>query len=99
MIKNSGKMLLALASVAVMAGCASPVKLDKPVEVEKKDVTTSTTTTQPSGQSSVATQDLSGKPAIPVTLDRVIYFAGGTALQGPPQEVICDPEVERAYLG
>jgi peptidoglycan-associated lipoprotein len=74
MIKNSGKMLLALASVAVMAGCASPVKLDKPVEVEKKDVTTSTSTTQPTGQSSVATQDLSTKPAIPVTLDRVIYF-------------------------
>ena len=73
MIKNSGKMLLALASVALVAGCAS-TKLDKPVEVEKKDVTTSTTTTQPSGQSSVATEDLSAKPAIPVTLDRVIYF-------------------------
>ena len=47
MIKNSGKMLLALASVAVVAGCASPVKLDKPVEVEKKDVTTTQTTQMP----------------------------------------------------
>ena len=37
MIKNSGKMLLALASVALVAGCASPVKLEKPVEVEKKE--------------------------------------------------------------
>jgi peptidoglycan-associated lipoprotein len=73
MIKNSGKMLLALASVAVMAGCASPVKLDK-AEVEKKDVATATTTTQPTGQSSVATQDMSTQPAIPATLDRVIYF-------------------------
>ena len=74
MIKNSGKMLLALASVAVMAGCASPVKLDKPVEVEKKDVTSTTSTTQPTGQSTVATTDQSTKPAIPPTLDRVIYF-------------------------
>jgi peptidoglycan-associated lipoprotein len=73
MIKNSGKMLLALASVAVVAGCASPVKLDKPVEVEKKDVTTTTTQTD-QGQSSVATSDLSSKPAVPITLDRVIYF-------------------------
>jgi peptidoglycan-associated lipoprotein len=74
MIKNSGKMLLALASVAVMAGCASPVKLDK-AEVEKKDVATTTTTTQPAtGQSTVPTQDLSTQPAIPPTLDRVIYF-------------------------
>jgi peptidoglycan-associated lipoprotein len=74
MIKNSGKMLLALASVAVMAGCASPVKLDK-AEVEKKDVATTTTTTQPAqGQSTVPTQDLSTQPAIPATLDRVIYF-------------------------
>ena len=75
MIKNSGKMLLALASVAVVAGCASPVKLDKPVEVEKKDVTTqTTTTTADQGKSTVATQDLSTKPAVPITLDRVIYF-------------------------
>ena len=75
MIKNSGKMLLALASVAVMAGCAS-TKLDKPVEVEKKDVTTQqTTTTNPNqGQSTVATTDLSGKNNPPPTLDRVIYF-------------------------
>ena len=75
MIKNSGKMLLALASVAVMAGCASPVKLDK-AQVETKDVgTTTTTTTQPPvAESTVATTDLSTKPAIPVTLDRVIYF-------------------------
>jgi len=75
MIKNSGKMLLALASVAVVAGCASPVKLDKPVEVEKKDVTSQTTTTTPgTGNSTVATTDLSSKPVVPITLDRVIYF-------------------------
>ena len=75
MIKNSGKMLLALASVAVVAGCASPTKLDK-AQVETKDVgTTTTTTTQPPvAESTVATTDLSTKPAIPVTLDRVIYF-------------------------
>jgi peptidoglycan-associated lipoprotein len=75
MIKNSGKMLLALASVAVMAGCASPVKLDK-AQVETKDVgTTTTTTTQPPvAQSTVATTDQSTQPVIPVTLDRVIYF-------------------------
>jgi peptidoglycan-associated lipoprotein len=75
MIKNSGKLLLALASVAVVAGCASPVKLDKPVEVEKKDVTSTTSTTaNDAGKSTVATSDLSAKPAVPVTLDRVIYF-------------------------
>jgi len=74
MIKNSGKMLLALASVAVVAGCASPTKLDKPVEVEKKDVTSqTTTTTQPSGNT-VASTDMSSKPVVPITLDRVIYF-------------------------
>ena len=73
MIKNSGKMLLALASVAVMAGCASPVKLDK-AEVDKKDVTTTTSSTPATGESTVPTQDMSTKPAIPVTLDRVIYF-------------------------
>lgn len=74
MINNTGKMLLALASVAVMAGCASPVKLDK-AQVETKDVATTTSTTQPStGESTVPTQDMSAKPAIPVTLDRVIYF-------------------------
>jgi peptidoglycan-associated lipoprotein len=73
MIKNSGKMLLALASVAVVAGCASPVKLDKTAEVEKKDVTTTTTQTD-QGKSSVATSDLSAQPAVPITLDRVIYF-------------------------
>src|SRR5690349_2231128 len=76
MMKNSGKLLLALASVAVLAGCASPVKLDKPAEVVSKDTgsTTTTTTTAPTGQSSVATTDMSAKPAIPATLDRVIYF-------------------------
>jgi peptidoglycan-associated lipoprotein len=74
MIKNSGKMLLALASVAVVAGCASPVKLDKPVEVEKKDVTTSTTTTANDGKSTVPTTDQSNKLDAPITLDRVIYF-------------------------
>jgi len=73
MIKKSGKMLLALASVAVVAGCASPTKLDKPVEVEKKDVTSQTTTTQPSGDT-VASTDMSSKPVVPITLDRVIYF-------------------------
>ena len=72
MIKNSGKMLLALASVAVMAGCASPVKLDK-AEVEKKDVAT-TTTTPPAAQATVATTDQSSKIVAPITLDRVIYF-------------------------
>ena len=74
MIKNSGKMLLALASVAVVAGCASPVKLEKPVEVEKKDVTATTTTTTPPAQSTVATTDQSTKIVAPITLDRVIYF-------------------------
>ena len=75
MIKNSGKMLLALASVAVVAGCASPVKLDKPVEVEKKDVTTTTTQQQTDqGKSTVPTTDMSAKPVVPITLDRVIYF-------------------------
>ena len=75
MIKNSGKMLLALASVAVMAGCAS-TKLDKPAEVEKKDVTTTTQTqsTPGTGNSTVATTDLSGQNTAPATLDRVIYF-------------------------
>jgi peptidoglycan-associated lipoprotein len=75
MIKNSGKMLLALASVAVMAGCASPVKLDK-AQVETKDVgtTTTTTTPNPAPQSTVATTDLSAKQAPAATLDRVIYF-------------------------
>jgi peptidoglycan-associated lipoprotein len=74
MIKNSGKMLLALASVAVVAGCASPVKLDKPVEVEKKDVTTTQSTTTDAGKSTVATTDQSNKLDAPITLDRVIYF-------------------------
>jgi len=74
MIKNSGKMLLALAGVALVAGCASPTKLDKPVEVEKKDVTSqTTTTTQPSGDT-VAKTDMSSQPVVPITLDRVIYF-------------------------
>lgn len=74
MIKNSAKMLLALASVAVVAGCAS-TKLDKPAEVEKKDVTTTTTTTTPdTGKSTVATTDQSTKINAPITLDRVIYF-------------------------
>jgi peptidoglycan-associated lipoprotein len=60
--------------VALMAGCAS-TKLDKPVEVEKKDITTQqTTSTTPQGNSTVATTDLSGKNAAPATLDRVIYF-------------------------
>jgi len=74
MIKKSGKMLLALASVAVVAGCASPVKLEKPVEVEKKDVTSTTETTTDTGKSTVPTQDMSTKPVVPITLDRVIYF-------------------------
>jgi len=75
MIKNSGMMLLAAASLAVLAGCASPVKLDKPVEVEKRDVTTSqTTTSNGQGQSSVVTTDLSGQSNAGATLDRVIYF-------------------------
>jgi peptidoglycan-associated lipoprotein len=75
MIKNSGMMMLAAASLAVLAGCASPVKLDKPVEVEKRDVTTSqTTTSNGQGQSSVVTTDLSGQSNAGATLDRVIYF-------------------------
>ena len=75
MFNNSGKMLLAAASVAVLAGCASPVKLDKPVEVEKKDVQTTTSTTTPdTGKSTVATTDESSKMVAPITLDRVIYF-------------------------
>src|ERR1700712_108005 len=74
MIKNSGKLLLALASVAVVAGCAS-TKLDKPAEVEKKDVTTTTTSSTPAtGNSTVATTDQSSKMVAPITLDRVIYF-------------------------
>ncbi len=75
MIKISGKFVLALASVAVLGGCASAVKLDKPAAVETRDTASSTTTTTaPTGQSSVATSDQTTKPAIPVTLDRVIYF-------------------------
>jgi peptidoglycan-associated lipoprotein len=75
MIKNSGMMMLAAASLAVLAGCASPVKLDKPVEVEKHDVTTSqSTTSNGQGQSSVASTDLSGQSNAAATLDRVIYF-------------------------
>lgn len=76
MIKNPGKLLLVAASVALMAGCAS-TKLDKPVEVEKKDVQTTTTTQQTdpnAGKSTVATTDQSTKIAAPITLDRVIYF-------------------------
>jgi len=74
MMINSGKMLLALASVAVVAGCSS-TKLDKPAEVEKKDVaTTTTTTTPPAAQATVATTDQSSKIVAPITLDRVIYF-------------------------
>ena len=75
MIKNSGKLLLALASVALVAGCAS-TKLDKPAEVEKKDVQTTTTTqsTPDTGKSTVATTDESSKVVAPITLDRVIYF-------------------------
>ena len=76
MIKNSGKMLLALASLAVVAGCAS-TKLDKPAEVEKKDVTTQKTTTDTTpgtGASTVTTTDLSGQNTAPPTMDRVIYF-------------------------
>jgi peptidoglycan-associated lipoprotein len=74
MIKNSGKMLLALASVAVMAGCAS-TKLDKPAEVEKKDVQTTTTTqSTDTGKSTVASTDESSSLKAPITLDRVIYF-------------------------
>ena len=74
MIKNSGKMLLALASVAVVAGCVSPTKLDKPVEVEKKDVTSQTTTTTQPSSDTVAKTDMSSQPVVPITLDRVIYF-------------------------
>jgi peptidoglycan-associated lipoprotein len=76
MIRNTGKLLLALASVAVLGGCASGVKLDKPAEVETRSVGTTTTTTTPgdSGQSTVATIDQSKSAPIPVTLDRVIYF-------------------------
>ena len=75
MIKNSAKMLLAAASVALMAGCAS-TKLDKPAEVEKKDVTTTTTqqSTPATGNSTVATTDLSAQQAAPATMDRIIYF-------------------------
>jgi peptidoglycan-associated lipoprotein len=74
MIKNSGKLLLALASVAVLGGCASAVKLDKPATVETRDVGTTTTTTAQNGQSTVGTIDQTKGAAIPVTLDRVIYF-------------------------
>ena len=75
MIKNSAKMLLAAASVALVAGCAS-TKLDKPAEVEKKDVTSTTTqqSTPATGNSTVATTDLSAQQAAPATMDRVIYF-------------------------
>jgi peptidoglycan-associated lipoprotein len=73
MIKNSGKLLLALASIAVLGGCASAVKLDKPATVETREVgTSSSTTTQ--GQSTVGTIDQTKGAAIPATLDRVIYF-------------------------
>ena len=74
MIKNSGKLLLALASVAVLGGCASAVKLDKPATVESREVGSSSTTTTGTGQSTVGTIDQTKGTAIPATLDRVIYF-------------------------
>ncbi|HEY9010156.1 MAG TPA: peptidoglycan-associated lipoprotein Pal, partial [Devosia sp.] len=53
---------------------ASTDMSSKPVEVEKKDVTSqTTTTTQPSGDT-VAKTDMSSQPVVPITLDRVIYF-------------------------
>jgi peptidoglycan-associated lipoprotein len=73
-IRNSAKLVLALASVAVLAGCASAVKLEKPAEVVKHDVDSSTTTTTQPGQSTVPTIDQTKSAPIPVTLDRVIYF-------------------------
>ena len=82
MIKHSPMMLLAAASVAVLAGCASPVKLDK-VAVENKDVTTTpqgatttttTTTTPGQGQSTVTATDLSAQGNADATLERVVYF-------------------------
>ena len=77
MIANSAKTLLALAGVAALVGCAS-TKLEKPAVVETRDTQSQTTTaqTQPAApaQSAVATTDQTAKPAIPVTLDRVIYF-------------------------
>src|ERR1700743_390518 len=56
MIQNSGKLWLPLPRGAVVAGGAS-TKLDKPAEVEKKDVQTTTTTqsTPDTGKSTVAT--------------------------------------------
>jgi len=76
MIKNSGKLILAMASIAVLAGCASPVKLDKPAEVVSRDVSagSSSSTSSSSGQSTVGTIDQTKGTAIPVSLDRVIYF-------------------------
>jgi peptidoglycan-associated lipoprotein len=68
-------MMSALALAALLGGCASGTKLDKPAEVETR-TTTAETTTPPPPQSSVATIDNTAKPVpvAPANLDRVIYF-------------------------
>jgi peptidoglycan-associated lipoprotein len=74
MTNKSLSMVSALALAAILGGCASGVKLDKPAEVETRTTTAQTTT--PAPQSQVATIDNTAKP-VPVAaanLDRVIYF-------------------------
>jgi len=74
MTNKSLSMASALALAAILGGCASGVKLDKPAEVETRTTTAQTTT--PAPQSQVATIDNTTKP-VPVAaanLDRVIYF-------------------------
>ena len=74
MTNKSLSMMSALALAALLGGCASGVKLEKPAEVETRQTTASTTT--PAPQSQVATVDntTTTPPVSPANLDRVIYF-------------------------
>ena len=76
MTNKSLSMMSALAMAAILGGCASGTKLDKPAEVETRTTTAATTTPGTQSQSQVATIDNTAKP-VPVAaanLDRVIYF-------------------------
>jgi peptidoglycan-associated lipoprotein len=74
MIKKSAKLWLLVGSAAILGGCASGVKLDKAAPVETRQ-TTSTTTTDTPGQSTVGTIDQTGgKSLADSNMDRVIYF-------------------------
>ena len=71
-------LLLAAATTALLAGCASSVKLDNEVPVETRDPNAASAAGQGAGagtggQSSVATVDLASKNA-GAALGRTIYF-------------------------